>query len=31
MTGIATFAQVGPPMIIAIIFTVLLFVFKGKA
>lgn len=31
MTGISSFAQVGPPMIIAIIFTVLLFVFKGKA
>jgi hypothetical protein len=31
MSGISTFAQVGPPMIIAIIFTVLLFVFRGKA
>lgn len=31
MSGIATFAQVGPPMIIAVIFTVLLFVFKGRS
>jgi uncharacterized protein YjeT (DUF2065 family) len=28
MTGLATFAQVGPPMIIAVIFLVLIFYFK---
>ncbi len=31
MSGVATFAQVGPPLIIAVIFLVLLFVFKGKS
>lgn len=31
LNGIASFAQVGPPMIIAAIFLVLLFVFKGKS
>ncbi len=30
ITGIATFAQVGPPMIIAAIFLVLLFIFSRR-
>ena len=31
MSGIATFAQVGPPLIIAVIFLILLFVFNRPA
>ena len=30
VNGVSTFAQVGPPLIISAIFTVLLFLFRGK-
>jgi hypothetical protein len=29
-TGVSTLAQVGPPLIISVVFTVLLFLFRGK-